>query len=112
MATRSGDAPFHIQTIVVAGNTQLTATAISYLSSPALILSTGNSVSGIRLPSGSKGKVYCIKNLGVTGLQVLLIYPEVGSQVNIQGNNLPYSLAPQTSAWFFSDGAHTWHTEV
>ena len=108
---RSGDAPFHVQTLTVAGSTQLTAMAVSSLSSPALILVAGNSVGGIRLPAGSKGKVYLIKNTGTQSLQVLLIYPEVGAQINLTGINLPYSLAIQSNNWFFSDGAGTWHTE-
>jgi hypothetical protein len=112
MATRLGDAPFHVQTLTVAGNSQATAMAVSFLTSPALILAQGNSVSGIRLPAGSKGKVYCVKNLGTQSLQVLLIYPEVGAQINTLGTNNPFSLALQSSAWFFSDGAKTWHTEV
>lgn len=112
VGTRTGDAPFHVQTLTVAGNTQATAMAVSKLSSPALILAAGNSVSGIRLPPGPKGKVYCIKNTGTLSMQVLLIYPATGDQIQALGANQPFSLAIQTTNWFFSDGAGTWHTEV
>ena len=109
---RTGDAPFHVQTLTVAGNTQATAMAVSSLSSPALILATGNSVGGIRMPAGSKGKVYCIKNTGTLSLQVLLIYPEVGGIIDVLSVNAPYSLALSTSRWFFADGAGTWHVNL
>lgn len=109
---RSGDAPFHVQVLTVAGNSQATAMAVSNLSSPALIIAAGNSNGGIRLPKASKGKVYCIKNIGTQSMQVLLVYPDVGSQINILGVNQPLSIALQSSRWVFSDGAGTWHTEV
>src|ERR1700719_2454586 len=104
---RTGDAPFHVQTLIVAGNSQATAMAVSSLSSPALMLAQGNSVGGIRMPAGSKGKVYCIKNTGLLSLQVLLIYPEVGGTMDVLAVNAPYSLPLATSRWFFADGAGT-----
>ncbi len=67
------------------------------------------------VPSDERGwgaKVYLIKNIGTQSMQVLLIYPESGAQIQTLGANNPFSLAIQASNWFFSDGAGTWHTEV
>lgn len=109
---RTGDAPFHVQTLTVAGSTQATAMAVSSLSSPALILAQGNLPGGIRLPSGSKGKAYLIKNTGTLSMQVLLIYPEVGGVIDVLAPNAPYSLGQSISRWFFADGAGTWHVNL
>ena len=92
------------------GNSQATAAPINPRSSPGFVLATGDSVTGLVFPSASKGKEYMVKNLGVTGLQTLNIYPPVGGFINSQAVNTPLVMGPQTSAQFIADGSATWHS--
>lgn len=110
MAPHNGTPIFHVQVVVVTGNNQATAAAIPVNSSPSLILSAGNDVSGIKLPVASKGKRFDIKNTNALMLGNLLVYPTLGDSINLLGANTPINLPPVTAAVFIADANHTWHT--
>lgn len=110
MANHAGNPVFHVEVLVPGGNTQGTATPIPVNSSPALVLASGNAVSGIKLPIASKGKRFDIKNTNPVGLGNLLVYPTVGDSINALGANNAINLPPITAAAFIADNNHTWHT--
>lgn len=110
MAKRIYDQPYHFQTMVPLGNSQATAAPIDAKASPGFVLATGDSVTGLILPPASKGKEYIVKNIGITQLQILNIYPPIGGFLNSQAVNTLMTMGPQTSTTFIADGSATWHS--
>ncbi len=110
MAVRYGNSPFHAETIVPAGTSLATATAIPIKSSPALILAAGNTTGGIRLPLAAKGKMFVIKNTSALQLSTLNVYPTSGNAINALGLNTVLVMQPLTSATFIAGDSTTWHT--
>lgn len=103
--------PLRVEIVVAAGSTQADAAAIPIKASPALIVSTGNSVTGIRLPPITKGKQFYVKNLGpVGGFGGLNVYPAVGDAINALAVNAPLVMAAVTSALFLARDGTTWDT--
>ena len=99
----------NVEVVVPAGNSQATAQPIPKNASPGLILAAGNMLGGILLPIASKGKQFWIKNTA-TANEILNIYPQVGSQINLLGANTAFQLLEQTATCFIADGNNTWHT--
>lgn len=67
MAKAVGERPVAVVELTAAGYTIGTATAIAARSLPALIVASGNDITGIRLPPATPGKVCYVKNTGVLG---------------------------------------------
>ncbi len=109
MANRSGNSPYHVETVVPAGTTQTDAAQIPIKSSPALILSAGNTTGGVKLPLAGKGKMFIIKNTSSLQLATLNVYPTSGNAINALGANVVLVMQPLTSATFVADST-TWHT--
>jgi hypothetical protein len=109
MAAHNGAPVTHVEVVVPAGNSQTTAQPIPAKASPALILAAGIFAAGILLPIASKGKSFWIKNISLLN-EPLLVYPQVGSQINSLGTNAFMSVPYQTAALFVADANNTWHT--
>lgn len=111
MAKLSTGKFLNVEVLAVAGGTQDTATAVPVKSSPALIVSAGDGVGGIRLPLASKGMTFFIKNTGTTGFMgILRVYPGLGDAINLLGVNNPILMATLTSAVFVAADSTTWYT--
>lgn len=98
--------------LTATGSTQATAAEIKGIWSPALIISAGDSLLGIRLPGASKGKMFAVKNTGPAGgFGGLNVYPATGGAINALSTNAPLVMSALSSAWFIAstDGL-TWHT--
>lgn len=99
----------HVEVVVPAGNSQATAQPIPKQASPGMVLASGTMVGGILLPIASKGKSFAIKNTA-TADEVLNVYPQVGSKINVLATNVAMQMLPQTGTTFVADGNNTWHT--
>lgn len=109
MAIHGSSNVLHVEVVVPAGNSQATAQLIPKNASPGMVLATGTMVGGILLPIASKGKTFAIKNTATLD-EVLNVYPQVGSQINVLGTNVALQMQPQTGTTFMADANNTWHT--
>ncbi len=104
-------ATLHVLNLTGTGSTQTDAAAISANFSPAMVITAGNDLVGIRLPPASKGKMYFIKNIGTGGVSsVLKVYPATGDLINSLAVNAAMVMALQTAAIFIAANSTTWYT--
>ena len=104
-------APYNVETVVAAGSSQANATPISPKWSPALIITAGDDVVGVRLPPATKGKVYIIKNTGTAGItSVVKVYPATSDQINGLGTDVALSLGQKLSVMLIGASTTQWYT--
>lgn len=111
-ASSLGGAALNVAVVAAAGSTQSDATAISVNAAPALVVvSGGDDVVGVRLPTASKGKLLIIKNLGTGGVTgTLKVYPATGDFINALAVNTAIAMASLGSAMFIAANSTTWYT--
>ena len=109
-SVKSRGVPFlHVLTLVPTGTAQSDATAVPD-SSPALLLASGTSWNGIRLPTASRGKTFWVKNTGTTELSGLRVYPATDDSINALAVNTYLEMAMNTSAMFVAISSTVWNT--
>lgn len=109
-SVRSRGVPFlHVLSLTPAGTTQATATAIVD-ASPGIVLAAGDSWTGIRLPTASRGKTFWVKNTGTKELGRLRVYPATGDQINALAVNAYIQMEEETFAMFVAISSTVWYS--
>lgn len=100
----TGNIVFNLSTVVPAGTTQGTATAIS---TDLVFIVTTAVNSGVILPLASSGRRVVIRNDGANSAR---IYPAVSAQINTLGTNTAFILGTETTLEFISYSNTQWYT--
>lgn len=106
-----GSPPINGETIVPGGSTQTDAAQIPLKLSPAIVVAAGDDITGIKLPPATKGKMFCVKNVGTGGVTSKLnVYPATGDAINAAAVNVALQMGAATSAIFIALNSTTWYT--